>query len=94
MNRIFLAFLLIVSAIGVTRADVADERINVLFLVADDLNSWMLEDVDRYAGKVIAPNLRRLAGSGVNFTRAYTAAPVCSPSRTALDRKASCRERV
>ncbi|MEM8671681.1 MAG: sulfatase [Planctomycetota bacterium] len=57
---------------------------NVLFLVADDLNSWLLDDADRYAGKVVAPNLRKLAASGVNFTRAYTAAPVCSPSRTAF----------
>ncbi|MEO1527645.1 MAG: sulfatase [Planctomycetota bacterium] len=57
---------------------------NVLFLVADDLNSWLLEDADRYAGKVVAPNLQRLAASGVNFKRAYTAAPVCSPSRTAF----------
>jgi arylsulfatase A-like enzyme len=84
MSKIYLVLLLIVSAIGVARADGADERMNVVFLVADDLNSWMLEDVDRYAGKVIAPNLRRLAASGVNFTRAYTAAPVCSPSRTAF----------
>jgi arylsulfatase A-like enzyme len=60
------------------------KRMNVLFLVADDLNSWLLGDTDRYAGKVVAPNLRKLADSGVNFTRAYTAAPVCSPSRTAF----------
>ncbi|MCU0784921.1 MAG: sulfatase-like hydrolase/transferase, partial [Verrucomicrobia bacterium] len=79
-----MAVLLIVSAIGVTRADAADQRMNVLFLISDDLNSWMLDDADRYAGKVIAPNLRKLAGSGVTFTRAYTAAPVCSPSRTAF----------
>jgi len=57
---------------------------NVLLLVADDLNSWLLEDPNRYPGKVIAPNLHKLARSGVNFTRAYTASPVCSPSRTAL----------
>ncbi len=57
---------------------------NVLFLVADDLNSWLLGDPNRYAGKVAAPNLRRLAASGVNFRRAYAAAPVCSPSRTAF----------
>ncbi|MEL6107522.1 MAG: sulfatase [Planctomycetota bacterium] len=62
----------------------SDKPMNVLFLVADDLNSWLLEDADRYAGKVVAPNLQRLAASGVNFTRAYTAAPVCSPSRTAF----------
>ena len=60
------------------------QPMNVLLLVSDDLNSWALGDRDRYAGKVVAPNLRRLAASGVNFTRAYTASPVCSPSRTAL----------
>lgn len=67
-----------------TSAAPPDKPMNVLFLVADDLNSWLLEDADRYAGKVVAPNLRKLAASGVNFTRAYTAAPVCSPSRTAF----------
>ena len=59
-------------------------KMNVLFLVADDLNSWLLKNPDRYRGKVIAPNLQRLADSGVNFVNAYTASPVCSPSRTAF----------
>jgi len=62
----------------------AKERMNVLFLVSDDLNSWLLGDTNRYAGKVVAPNLTKLARSGVKFERAYTAAPVCSPSRTAF----------
>lgn len=62
----------------------AKTPMNVLFLVADDLNSWILKDPNRYPGKVVAPNLHKLAQSGVNFTRAYTAAPVCSPSRTAF----------
>ncbi|MCK5172058.1 MAG: sulfatase-like hydrolase/transferase, partial [Planctomycetes bacterium] len=57
---------------------------NVLFLVVDDLNSWLLGDTNRYAGKVVAPNIRRLADSGVIFNRAYTASPFCAPSRTAL----------
>jgi arylsulfatase A-like enzyme len=57
---------------------------NVLFLVSDDLNSWLLGDASRYAGRVVAPNLTKFAASGVNFKRAYTAAPVCSPSRTAF----------
>lgn len=60
------------------------ESPNVLFLAIDDLNTWLLEDPSRYAGKVIAPNVRRLAESGVRFDRAYTASPACSPSRTAL----------
>ncbi|MEQ8667608.1 MAG: sulfatase-like hydrolase/transferase [Pirellulales bacterium] len=66
-------------------AHAAEQRkMNVLFLVADDLNSWLLEDPVRYPGKIVAPNLKRLARSGVNFTRAYTSSPVCSPSRTAF----------
>ena len=63
----------------------ADEKpMNVVLLIADDLNSWLLGDPDRYTGKVIAPNLHKLASTGVNFRRAYTTAPVCSPSRTAF----------
>ncbi|MCA9223858.1 MAG: sulfatase [Planctomycetales bacterium] len=82
----FVGCFLATSLYADLRADAAEQqkRMNVLFLVADDLNSWLLEDPVRYPGKVVAPNLQRLARSGVNFTRAYTAAPVCSPSRTAF----------
>lgn len=80
-------FLLVVAFCRVAAAEgkaVPEKRMNVLFLVADDLNTWLLGDTNRYAGKVVAPNLRGLADSGVLFNRAYTAAPVCSPSRTAF----------
>ena len=60
------------------------DRLNVLFLIVDDLNTLLLGDTNRYAGKVIAPNIMRLADSGVNFTRNFAAAPKCSPSRTAF----------
>ena len=88
MNKgLFMLWLLVLFAIPISafgRATVRQDRVNVLFLVADDLNSWLLGDTNRYAGKVVAPNLHRLADSGVLFTLAYTAAPVCSPSRTAF----------
>lgn len=61
-----------------------NKPMNVLFLVADDMNSLVLGDTNRYTGKVIAPNLKKLAQDGVNFKYAYAAAPVCSPSRTAF----------
>lgn len=84
-----LTFLCLLSSLMAPPAivdaeDAVDARRNVLFLVADDLNSWLLGDANRYAGKVAAPNLRKFADSGVNFARAYTASPVCSPSRTAF----------
>lgn len=67
-----------------THGAAAEKRMNVLMLIADDLNSWLLENPERYTGQVIAPNLKALGASGVNFKYAYTAAPVCSPSRTAF----------
>ncbi|MEM6911388.1 MAG: sulfatase [Verrucomicrobiota bacterium] len=57
---------------------------NVLFLVVDDLNTWLLGDPQRYTGRVVAPNIRKFAQSGVLFRQAYTSSPYCSPSRTAL----------
>ena len=78
-----LALLLLFCA-SATLSVAADKPMNVLMLIADDLNSWLLENPDRYTGKVIAPNLKALGESGVNFKYAYTAAPVCSPSRTAF----------
>jgi arylsulfatase A-like enzyme len=65
-------------------ASAAEKPMNVLLLIVDDLNTWQLGDTNRYAGKVVAPNIRQLAESGVEFRRAYTASPVCCPSRTAF----------
>lgn len=63
---------------------VPGQPMNVLLLVVDDLNTWLLEDPTRYAGKVVAPNIQQLAKQGVLFHNAYTASPVCCPSRTAF----------
>jgi arylsulfatase A-like enzyme len=78
-----LALALLSPPAGAAAAE-ARSKPNVLLLIVDDLNTFLLGDTNRYAGKVVAPNIRRLAESGVVFNRAYTAAPVCSPSRTAL----------
>jgi arylsulfatase A len=58
------------------------DRPNVVFLLADDLG-W--SDTSVYGGDLAdTPNLARLAKSGVRFTNAYSAAPVCSPTRASL----------
>ncbi len=87
MKKTKIALLVLLClAPGVTlgQTDSAPERMNVLFLVVDDLNTWLLGDQNRYTGKVVAPNIQRLADSGVNFLSNYTASPKCSPSRTAV----------
>lgn len=55
---------------------------NVLFIVVDDLRDWTGYST-AFSG-VKTPNLNKLAQMGMVFTNAYCAAPVCSPSRTAL----------
>ncbi len=62
----------------------AGDRMNVLVLIADDLNTWILEKPERYSGKVIAPNIKKLGDSGLVFRNAYCAAPFCVPSLTAM----------
>jgi arylsulfatase A-like enzyme len=55
---------------------------NILFIAIDDMNDWT-----GYLGghpETQTPNIDRLANKGTAFTRAYTAAPGCSPSRNAL----------
>ena len=57
------------------------KRLNILFLVADDLATRLGCYGDRDA---ITPNLDRLAAEGVVFTHAYCQGAVCTPSRTSF----------
>ena len=63
-------------------ADDAIDRPNVLFIAVDDLNDW----IGCLGGHPQAktPNIDRLAKKGVLFEQAHCAAPLCSPSRTAI----------
>jgi arylsulfatase A-like enzyme len=59
-----------------------ETRPNVIIILADDLG---YADISAYGVKRIAtPNIDRIGAEGVKFTDAYAAAPVCSPSRAAL----------
>lgn len=55
---------------------------NFLFCIADD---WSFPHAGAYGDEVIrTPNFDRVAREGVLFTKAYTAASSCSPSRAAI----------
>lgn len=55
---------------------------NILFLRADEMRGDAMSSEKHPV--VSTPNLDRLAGQGVRFANAYTAAPVCSPARASI----------
>jgi arylsulfatase A-like enzyme len=59
------------------------EHPNVLMILADDLG-W--SDTSLYGTTTFyqTPNIERLAKRGMTFTHAYSASPLCSPTRSAL----------
>ncbi|WP_423126824.1 sulfatase [Gaoshiqia sp. Z1-71] len=61
---------------------VTEDRPNIIYILADDLGYSELGCYGNTFNET--PNLDRLAKSGVRFTQAYAAAPVCSPYRAAL----------
>ena len=61
---------------------VAQEKPNVIFILADDLGYG---DVSSYgATKIQTPNLDKLARQGVRFTNAHATSATCTPSRYAI----------
>lgn len=82
---VFVAFLISSGCAGRPAAAAEPNqapRPNVLFIAVDDLNDW----IGCLGGNPQAqtPNIDRLAARGTVFSRAYCAAPLCNPSRTAL----------
>ena len=59
----------------------SSNKLNVLFIVADDLNCSIGAYGDRQA---YTPNIDKLAKKGVIFTNAHVQYPLCGPSRISL----------
>jgi arylsulfatase A-like enzyme len=83
----FTRFVLFVSFVAFTLAaaglaSAADDRPNIVLIMADDLG---INDLSCY-GRTDqhTPRLDRMAAEGVRFTCGYCSQPICSPSRAGL----------
>lgn len=75
-----IPFLLMALIVISVTAGAADDRPNIVFIMADDLG-WA--DVGFHGGNAPTPHLDRLAADNLELTQHYVA-PVCSPTRTGL----------
>jgi len=84
------ALLTILSAAPASFAEETAQRPNILFLLADD-QAWNGLSVAMHPElsysrslRVQTPSIEKLAAQGMRFSAAYAPAPMCSPTRIAL----------
>jgi len=79
LERIFLWLLPLLGALSCQKLP---DQPNVIFVLADDLG-W--KDLGCYGSDLYeTPHLDAFAASGMRFTDAYTASPLCSPTRASI----------
>ncbi len=79
LSLIFVAFVLQSCESG---KDITEEKWNVVFILADDLG-W--NQVGYHGTKYYeTPNIDKIAAAGIQFSDAYSANPVCSPTRASI----------
>lgn len=91
MKSPHLAFLLLLTALFSSRA-YADDLPNILWIVTDDQRVDSIEAFNRIRsgesnsplGKVLSPNVDRLAKMGTTFINTFNQNPGCAPSRTLM----------
>lgn len=77
MTRTLLAFFLAFLPAS------ADRPPNIVFILADDLG-WADTTLYGHTKLYQTPHIEKLAKRGMTFTNAYSASPLCSPTRAAI----------
>lgn len=83
MSKLLTLFVLFLMLTGSQSHCTAQEKLNVVFILADDLG-WSDTTLFGTSNFYKTPNIERLAKRGMTFTRAYSSSPLCSPTRASI----------
>ena len=73
----------IVACVSLFSTPAQAQQPNIVFIMADDLG-WSDTELNGTTSFYETPNILRLADRGMTFTRAYSAHPLCSPTRASV----------
>src|ERR1700676_90282 len=79
-RRDFLLKAAAATTISVAQTNAQTAKPNIIYLHSHDSGRYL----QPFGHAVPTPNLQRLSSEGVLFRRSFSAAPTCSPSRSAL----------
>lgn len=82
MKTIFKKSLSLAPLLLVSGFISAQQKPNVVLILTDDMG---YSDIGCFGGDFVpTPNIDRIAAKGTKYTQYYSAAPICSPSRTGI----------
>ncbi len=79
LSKLFITIIILLCSITTLKAQ-KERKPNIIYILADDLG---LGDVGAFnsEGKILTPNLDKLAKEGMMFTDAHTSSSICTPTR-------------
>ncbi len=83
VQTVMAALTVVVASLPNVASGAEPVRPNFVIILADDMG-WGDTSIYGINKEIQTPNLERLASQGVTFTQCYSAAAVCSPSRSAI----------